>query len=60
LFLLLNLACAALLALLVVGDPRVRSVYDVFGLALLAALLADRFGLDGSDQAQDESEPRSA
>jgi hypothetical protein len=28
------------------GDPRVRSSYDVFGLALLAALLADRLGLD--------------
>jgi len=28
------------------GDPRVRSSYDVFGLALLAARIADRFGLD--------------
>jgi hypothetical protein len=28
------------------GDPRVRSTYDVFGLALLAAHIADRFGLD--------------
>lgn len=54
-FLLANLACAALVAIVFLGDPRVRSVYDVFGLTLLAALLADRFGLDGSEQAQDES-----
>ena len=45
-FLLVNLACAALVAILLIGDPRVRSVYDVFGLALLAALFADRFHLD--------------
>jgi hypothetical protein len=25
------------------GDPRYRTVYDVFGFALLGALLADRF-----------------
>jgi 4-amino-4-deoxy-L-arabinose transferase-like glycosyltransferase len=55
-FLLVNLACAAVLAMLIVGDPRVRSVYDVFGLALLAALIADRFHLDDSDQSQPESE----
>jgi 4-amino-4-deoxy-L-arabinose transferase-like glycosyltransferase len=54
-FLLANLACAALVAMLYIGDPRVRSVYDVFGLALLAALLAHRFGLDGSDRARNES-----
>ena len=54
-FLLANLACSALVAMLFIGDPRLRSVYDVFGLALLAALLADRFGLDGPDQAQEES-----
>ena len=27
-------------------DPRVRSSYDVFDLALLAARIADRFGLN--------------
>jgi len=43
---LLQLACAALVALFFFGDPRVRSTYDVFGLALLAACIADRFGLD--------------
>jgi hypothetical protein len=45
---LLNLACAAVVAVVVIGDPRVRSDYDVFGFALLGALLADRFQLDES------------
>lgn len=53
-FLLLNLACVAVVAILVIGDPRVRSTYDVFGFALLSALLADRFHLDESA----ESTPR--
>jgi hypothetical protein len=44
---LLQLACALVVALLFFGDPRVRSTYDVFGLALLAACFADRCGLDG-------------
>ena len=44
---LLQLACALVVALLFFGDPRVRSTYDVFGLALLAACFADRYGLDG-------------
>src|SRR5215211_7609298 len=35
-----------LVAIFFFGDPRVRSTYDVFGLALLAARIADRFGLD--------------
>lgn len=43
---LAHLACAVLVALVFFGDPRLRSSYDVFGLALLAALVADRFGLD--------------
>jgi 4-amino-4-deoxy-L-arabinose transferase-like glycosyltransferase len=45
---LLQLACALLVAIIFFGDPRVRSSYDVFGLALLAARVADRFGLEES------------
>jgi 4-amino-4-deoxy-L-arabinose transferase-like glycosyltransferase len=45
-FLLVNLACVVVVAVLLLGDPRVRTLYDVFGFALLAALLADRFRLD--------------
>ena len=41
---LLQLACMVLVAFLFFGDPRVRSSYDAFGLALLAALIVDRFG----------------
>jgi 4-amino-4-deoxy-L-arabinose transferase-like glycosyltransferase len=44
---LLQLACVLVVAIIFFGDPRVRSSYDVFGLALLAARIADRFGLDG-------------
>lgn len=44
---LLQLACVLLVAVIFFGDPRLRSTYDVFGLALLAACIADRFGLDG-------------
>jgi hypothetical protein len=36
------------------GDPRVRSSYDVFGLALLAARIADRLGLDEPGEKPDE------
>jgi len=43
---LLQLACVLVVAIFFFGDPRVRSSYDVFGLALLAARIADRFGLD--------------
>jgi 4-amino-4-deoxy-L-arabinose transferase-like glycosyltransferase len=50
-FMLMNFACAAVVAVVFVGDPRIRSVYDVFGLALLAAVLADRLHLDGPDDA---------
>src|ERR687893_697575 len=46
---LLQLACALLVAIFFFGDPRVRSSYDVFGLALLAARVADRFGLEESN-----------
>ena len=56
-FLLVNLACVVVVAVLVLGDPRVRSVYDVFGLALLAALISDRFGLDGSEETGDRPVP---
>ena len=45
---LAHLACVVLVAVIFYGDPRIRSSYDVFGLALLAALIADRFGLDGT------------
>jgi hypothetical protein len=45
---LLQLACALLVAIFFFGDPRVRSSYDVFGLALLAARITDRFGLEES------------
>ena len=43
---LLQLACMLVVALFFYGDPRVRSTYDVFGLALLAACIADWFGLE--------------
>lgn len=43
---LLQLACAIVVAIIFFGDPRVRSTYDVFGLALFAACIADIFGLD--------------
>jgi len=43
---LLQLACVVLVAVLFFGDPRVRSSYDAFGLALLAALIVDRYGPD--------------
>jgi 4-amino-4-deoxy-L-arabinose transferase-like glycosyltransferase len=45
---LLQLACALVVAIVFFGDPRVRSSYDVFGLALLAARITDRFGLEES------------
>lgn len=48
---LAHLACAAVVASLYFGDPRVRSSYDVFGLALLAALIADRLALDDAGSA---------
>lgn len=45
---LAHLACVVLVAILFYGEPRLRSSYDVFGLSLLAALVADWFGLDGT------------
>jgi 4-amino-4-deoxy-L-arabinose transferase-like glycosyltransferase len=46
LVMLLQLACVLPVALFFFGDPRLRSTYDIFGLALLAACIADLFGLD--------------
>src|SRR5215204_2403393 len=43
---LLQLACVLVMAIFFFGDPRVRSTYDVFGLALLAAFMTELFGLD--------------
>jgi 4-amino-4-deoxy-L-arabinose transferase-like glycosyltransferase len=45
---LLQLACVLVVATFFFGDPRVRSTYDVFGLALFAACIADIFGLKHS------------
>ena len=45
---LLQLACVLVVAIFFFGDPRVRSTYDVFGLALLAACIVDLFGLKDS------------
>jgi 4-amino-4-deoxy-L-arabinose transferase-like glycosyltransferase len=44
---LLQLACVLVVAILFFGDPRVRSTYEVFGLALLAASIVELFGLGG-------------
>jgi 4-amino-4-deoxy-L-arabinose transferase-like glycosyltransferase len=43
---LLQLACVLVVAIVFFGDPRLRSTYDVFGLALFAACIADLFGLE--------------
>ncbi len=43
---LAHLACVVLVAVLFYGEPRLRSSYDVFGLSLLASLVADWFGLN--------------
>ena len=51
---LLQLACVLVVAIFFFGDPRVRSSYDVFGLALLAARIADRLGLDEPGEKPDE------
>ncbi len=48
LILLAHLACVVLVAVVFFGEPRLRSFYDVFGLALLAALVTGRFGLDAA------------
>src|ERR687890_1208353 len=52
--LLLQLACLLVVAIFFFGDPRVRSTYDVFGLALLAARIADRLSLDEPGEKPDE------
>ena len=43
LLMLVHMACGFVTAMIFLGDPRYRIPYDVFGLALLAALLADAF-----------------
>lgn len=43
---LAHLACVVVVAVVFFGDPRIRSSYDLFGLTLLASLIAYRFGLD--------------
>ncbi|MDP8910959.1 MAG: glycosyltransferase family 39 protein [Actinomycetota bacterium] len=48
----LHLACVVVVALVIFGDPRFRTPYDVFGLALLGAVLADRW----LDRSGDEGE----
>jgi 4-amino-4-deoxy-L-arabinose transferase-like glycosyltransferase len=55
---LLQLACALVVAIFFFGDPRVRSSYDVLGLALLAARITDRFGLAESRRKPADSEFR--
>jgi 4-amino-4-deoxy-L-arabinose transferase-like glycosyltransferase len=55
--LITHLSCVLLLAALVFGDPRFRTVYDGFGLGLLAALIANRFGLDGAGPGEGEGAP---
>lgn len=47
--LLLHLVCMIPLATLFFGDPRYRFVFDVFGLMLLAALIADRITRNRTD-----------
>jgi 4-amino-4-deoxy-L-arabinose transferase-like glycosyltransferase len=49
LVMLAHLLCVAVVALVFFGDPRLRSSYDVFGLALMATLVVDWFGLSGDD-----------
>ena len=51
---LLQLACVLVVAIIFFGDPRVRSTYDVFGLALLAACIVDLLGLDKLGVKRDE------
>ena len=50
LVLLAHLAALLPVAILVFGDPRFRTPYDVFGLALLAAIAADRFVERGAER----------
>lgn len=58
--LLLHLACVLPTALVFFGDPRFRAPYDVFGLALLGAAIADWRLLGGAAGAKrhlEASEP---
>ena len=43
---LAHFLCVLPTAVIFYGDPRFRSLYDVFALALAAAIVADHFGLD--------------
>jgi hypothetical protein len=54
---LAHLACVLGTALLFFGDPRYRTPYDVFALALLAALVADRLFDRNSITPTPSSEP---
>jgi 4-amino-4-deoxy-L-arabinose transferase-like glycosyltransferase len=63
LVMLVHLLCVVLVALVFFGDPRIRSSYDVFGLALIAGLIAERFGLsipepDGLRASDDQAPAR--
>ncbi|MGD9893401.1 MAG: glycosyltransferase family 39 protein [Dehalococcoidia bacterium] len=57
---LAHLASMITLAIVFSGDPRYRTPSDVFGLALLAALLADRLGLDRGARGGDVQPARHA
>ena len=43
---LAHLLCFLPTAIVFIGDPRYRTPYDVFALALVGAIVADRLGLD--------------
>jgi hypothetical protein len=51
---MLQLACVLVVAIIFFGDPRVRSTYDIFGLALLAACVTGLLGLDKPGGKRDE------
>jgi 4-amino-4-deoxy-L-arabinose transferase-like glycosyltransferase len=53
-YLLLHMTPVVVLAVVFFGDPRYRIPYDIFGLALLAAIIADRF-LDPRSEARVDS-----
>ena len=53
LMLLLQLALALVTAIVYFGDPRFRTPFDVFGLALAASLIADRIAPLGRTAAAD-------
>jgi hypothetical protein len=55
--LLLHLATVLATAFFFFGDPRFRMPYDFFGLALLAAVLADTFVRRRARSAVDSPRP---